>query len=169
MPCANCFTLPKYSSSCPTKLQQPAHSSLQIRLTLDHPRNRAIPGPHAVTLTHRVRSPRSRSPSFLKPPQTQPSPPQPSARGGRHERAQLTVGPEGGARDGGELAAGVDVLEHGLLEPGEVAVALLEHRLDPVPRHRAQPHHPRYPAGGRAGGGRRPGGRRRGGSAAGEV
>jgi hypothetical protein len=38
-----------------------------------------------------------------------------------------TVGPVQGAGDGGELAAGVDVLEHGLLQPREVAVALLEH------------------------------------------
>lgn len=54
-----------------------------------------------------------------------------------------SVGAEGGAGDGGELAAGVDVLEDGLIEAGEVLVPLLEHGLDPVPRHRAQPHHRR--------------------------
>jgi hypothetical protein len=50
----------------------------------------------------------------------------------------LTVGSVRGAGDDGELAAGVDVLEHGLFEPREVAVALLEQRLDPIPRHRAK-------------------------------
>jgi hypothetical protein len=53
----------------------------------------------------------------------------------------LTVGSVRGAGDDGELAAGVDVLEYGLFEPREVAVTLLEQRLDPVPRHRAKVHH----------------------------
>jgi hypothetical protein len=60
----------------------------------------------------------------------------------KHEQAGggLTVGSVRGAGDDGELAAGVDVLEHGLFEPREVAVALLEQRLDPIPRHRAKVH-----------------------------
>lgn len=54
---------------------------------------------------------------------------------------ELTVGTVRGAGDGGELAAGADVLKNGLFEPREVAVAILEHRLDPVPRHRAKADH----------------------------
>lgn len=67
----------------------------------------------------------------------------PEHRAGKEREGGLTVGAEGGAGDGGELAAGVDVLEDGLIEAGEVLVPLLEHGLDPVPRHRAQPHHRR--------------------------
>jgi hypothetical protein len=53
---------------------------------------------------------------------------QPQTRATRgKEKGELTVGPVQGAGDGGELAADVDVLEHGLLQPREVAVALLEH------------------------------------------
>ena len=50
----------------------------------------------------------------------------------------LTVGPQGGPGDGRELLARLDVLHHGLLETGEVLVALLEHGLEAVghPRRR---------------------------------
>lgn len=43
------------------------------------------------------------------------------------------IGAEGGAGDDGQLLAGVDVLEDGLVEPGQMLVPFLEHRLDPVP------------------------------------
>ncbi|RWW76463.1 hypothetical protein BHE74_00015443, partial [Ensete ventricosum] len=49
-------------------------------------------------------------------------------------REKHTIGAEGGASDDGQLLAGVDVLEDGLVEPGQMLVPFLEHCLDPVPR-----------------------------------
>lgn len=51
-----------------------------------------------------------------------------------------TVGAEGSAGDMGELFAGIDVLENGFVEAGEMLVALLEHRLYPVGLH-PETHH----------------------------
>jgi hypothetical protein len=151
------FILPL--SSYPIKLQQPGHSSLQIPLTLC-PLPPARCGNLTVPTEDRARSPRSWS-SLTLVATTRAHNPR-NEEGARE--AGLTVRAERGARNGGQLAAGVDVLENGLLEPGEVAVAFLEHRLDPVARHRAETHHSRLRLGVGwwiSGGGRR---RRRGGS-----
>jgi len=165
--CAKCLAIHKHSSGLPphpNKLQQPGHSLLQIPLT---PLQQLDPAASRYPTEDRARAPRSRSlsRSSIHHPSPQGYNPRQRSEGARG--ARLTVGAEGGARNGGELAAGVDVLEHGLLEPGEVAVALLEHRLDPVARHGAEPHHRRLRlrrggGGLAAGDGRR---RRRGGSA----
>lgn len=50
-----------------------------------------------------------------------------------------TIGAEGGTGDGGELLAGVDVLEDGFVEAGEVLVAFLEHGLYAI-RLEVEPH-----------------------------
>ena len=95
--------------------QAPTTSSL---LAPDSPHPRPSPQPRDSRASRSHAYP-PRTLSSLQIPLTPQAtdPPQPIARSGRHERSQLTVGSEGSARDGGELAAGVDVLEHASSSP----------------------------------------------------